>query len=257
MSFKKAAANIKRQRPGWWTQEGVLERLQAGAHISEVCRQASAEMAQIGITISPSRLRAEFSAWCESASWGEQLRAALSLWKRSGDGLILSKDWHDDFFAAMERAGGNAQEAAAMVDVGYGLVLALTDRRNKVYDKEFAERFRIAEMTRVGRIRERYMAEAEVGEGKGALRAQEKIIEAALPGLHGTRQEVHHSGKIDHEHEHRHGLSPGLERAVIEASQARVRRLTAGRQGLLPPDVREVDGGRVIDLVPVRQEKVS
>lgn len=256
---KRSRLAVKRQRPTWWTQEGVLARLQAGEFILAICQVAVDEMAGAGITISVSRLRAEVSAWAESASWGEQFTAALKLWRRTGSGeMSLSKHWHDDFIDAMTATSGNAPEAAKMAGIGYGIVLAVLDRRNKCYDPEFAERFRIAELERVGPVREKYYKLAEEGEGKLAIRAQERIIESALPGLHGTKQEVHVSGKVDHAHDHQHahqhlhGLAPELAAEIVRASQDRVRRINHGRTGLLPADAREEEG-RVIDLTPIHE----
>lgn len=259
MSFKKSRACVKRQRPQWWSPEGVLSRLQSGSFIMEICQDAVKEMAEAGVSISALRLRAEVSTWSESASWGEQLKTALGMWKRASSGeMVLAKTWHEDFLAAMEHEScdGNAEKAAAMAGVGYGVVLAVLDKRNKCYDADFAEKFRIAELARVGRIRSRYIEMAETGEGKMAQRAQERIIEAALPSLHGQRQEVNVSGHVDHDHDHKHlhlhGVSADLAREVVEASQARIRRINAGRTAMLPADTRE-DEGRVIDVTPQRQ----
>lgn len=250
---------VKRQRPAWWTPEGVLARLQAGEFVMAICQAAADDMRGAGIELSPTTLRAEVSRWCESASWGDQLRAALSLWKKEGSGpgtsrMVLSKAWHDQFFAAMEASGGNAQKAAQAAGVDYGLVLAVTDKRNaSCYDAVFAERFRIAEMSRVGVMREKYMQDAETGDGKLAARARERIIEATLPGLHSPRQEVTVSGKVQHahahahQHDHLHELAPGLAREIAMASQDRVRKLSAGRDGSLPDDVIDVTPTMAVD----------
>lgn len=250
----KARAGIKRQRPGWWDQVGVLSRLQAGQFIGAICQEASAELAGIGIEVSPITLRADVSKWVESLSWGEQFKLALGMWKRLGSGeMVLAKHWHDDFLGAMEACQGNAQKAAEMAGIGYGIVLALTDKRNKCYDPDFAEKFKIAELARIGPMRERYMVTAETGEGKESMRAQERLIEAAIPGLHGQKQEVLVSGKVDHDHQHTHGISAGLAREIIQASQDRVRKLGMGRQGLLPDDTRT--SGEVIDVTPIREQE--
>lgn len=248
-----AKTSIKRQRPVWWTQEHVLARLQSGEFIMDICQASSTEMADAGIQLALSTLRAEVSGWAESASWGPQLTAALKLWKRTSSGqMVLSKAWHDDFLAAMETVScaGNAMKAAAYAGVGYGVVLAVLDKRNKCYDPEFAEKFKIAELDRVGRIRERYMDTAESGEGKAASRAQERIIESALPALHGTKQELLVSGNVDHEHTHMHGIAAGLAREIVAASQRRIQKLQAGRQGLLPDDT----GGVTIDVTPTKSK---
>jgi len=255
---------IKRERPGWWTQEGVLSRLQSGAFILQLCQAAVDEMAEVGIVISPGTLRAEVGKWTESATWGEQFRAALALWKKTSSGaMALSKAWHDDFLAAMEAHGGNAEKAAKMAGVGYGVVLAVQDPRNQCYDPEFVEKFRIAEASRIARMRERYMDTAENGDGKLAQRAQERMIETALPALHGQKQELHVSGLLKHDHEHAHehehnhqhrhlhAMAPDQAREVVLASQDRMRRITAGRARELPATTADsVDSERVIDVTP-------
>lgn len=251
-----ARACVKRQRPSWWTQEEVLARLQQGQFIGALCQQASEEMAGIGVVVGAPTLRAEFGKWCESATWGEQLRTALGMWKKTSSGeMALSKHWHDDFLAAMEVCEGNAERAAKMAGVGYGIVLSVIERRNKCYDADFAERFRVAEMQRIGRVREKYIDLAENGEGKAAVRAQERLIEAALPSVHGTRQEVHVSGNVQHEHEHRHGMSQELAEQVVRASQDRVRKITAGRDDRALSAADTIDSERVIDLMPIQQRQ--
>lgn len=278
--FKRSSTMVKRKRPSWWTPEGVLSRLQAGEYIMTICQTACDEMAEIGIQLLAPTLRADVTRWCESASWGEQLRTALSMWKKTPRGeMALSSDWHDDFLHAMEITEGNAEKAAKLAGIGYGLVLARLDRRNKCFDAEFTEKFRVAELERVGRMREKYMTMAEEGEGKLAVRAQERLIETALPGLHSPKQEVHVSGKVEHDHDHKHqhlhqhlhSLSPELARQVVTASQERVRKIVGSRsrdtaaaatgmltqQGTADGDRNE---DRVIDLTPIgrqQREKVS
>lgn len=264
--FPKSKTNVKKQRPAWWSPEGVIDRLQNGEFVVQICQAAADDMWGAGITISTARLRAEISGWEESASWGEQLKAALKLWRKSSAGeMVLSKAWHDDFIAAMEteQCAGDAELAAKMAGVGHGMVLAVLDSRNKCYDADFAERFRIAELERVGRIRSKYMATAEDVAGDGgklAFHAQERVIEAALPSLHGRQQEVHVSGKVKHDHahahEHLHGMAPGMARELVIASQDRMRKIQASRQGLvaLPESSAEAEG-RVIDVTPIAQRE--
>lgn len=253
---------VKRERPGWWTPEGVLERLQNGAYVLELCQKASDEAAAVGVTVAPATLRGEVAKWCETASMGEPLRAALALWKRNSSGeLVLSKAWHDDFLSAMEVCDGNAEKASKMAGIGYGVVLAVLDPRNKCHDREFAEQYRIAEAGRYGRIREKYMDLAENGEGKLAAMAQQKLSESGLPFLHAQKQEVQVSGRVEHghEHEHRHmhlhAMTPEMAREVALASQQRVRRITSNREPVraLPSSI---DEGTVIDLRPVDDDKV-
>lgn len=259
--FKTA---VKRERPGWWTHEGVLARLQAGAYILALCQEASEELAAISVTVAPTTLRAEVSKWTESATWGEQLKAALGLWKRNSAGeMVLSKAWHEDFLSAMEACGGNAEKAAGMAGIGYGVVLAVLDPRNRCHDPEFAEQFRIAELARYGKIRERYMDTAENGDGKLSTMAQQRLIESALPTLHGQKQQVEVSGGVlhghlhEHEHRHLHAMAPDQAREVAVASQERMRRISAGRVRELPAATAAADEERVIDLTATVTEVVS
>lgn len=257
MAVKKTRSCVKRERPEWWHPEGVITRLQEGTYIGVICEQCAREMAEMGETMSVAALRSEVAKWANSASWGEQLTTALKLWKRSGTGaMILSKHWHPEFFAAMEQCGGVAEKAAAAVGVGYGIVLGLIDKRSQYYDHDFAEQFRVGELERIGRIRSKYMDTAENGDGRVAVMAQQKIVEAALPHLHGPKQEVHVSGKVDHDHQHTHGLSDELAAQLAQVSQERVRHMFAGRQReqLALEQGRDSDGALVIDLTPIKQQ---
>jgi hypothetical protein len=251
---------VLRKRPSWWTPEGVLQRLQAGEFVMAVCEAARVDMEGAGVVLTVRKLRADISAWCESAAWGEQLRQALTIWKkeRGSDELVLSKTWHDDFLSCMEVCEGNAERAAAMAGISYGIVLAVLDKRNKCHDAEFVEKFRQAELYRIGKMRELYMTTGE-GEGKLAMHVQEAILASAMPAMHGQQQkEVHVTGQVehahdhDHRHQHLHALAPDIAREVVLASQARVRRLGAGREVQeLGTDAR--DENRVIDVTPVAE----
>lgn len=237
-----------KRRPAWWSPEVILSLLQEGEYVGKICERAQAELAESGYQIGLQQLRQEIGKWSETASLGEALKSALSLWRSRGlPEPTLSKGWYDEFFHAMEQAGGDGKKAAEMVGVGYGLVLSVTDRRNKkLYDPEFAERFRAAEMERVGVVREKYFAHAIEGDN---FKVQEKILQGSLPHLHGARQEVHVSGRVEHEHEH--GLAPGLMREVIAASQARTSVLLRGREQAQLPEARPAE--KVIDITRVRQ----
>lgn len=261
MFVKRSSAAIRRKRPSWWTPEGVLLRLQAGEFVMAVCQAAAADMQGAGIDVSIQTLRAEISKWAETSSWGEQLKAALGLWKRNRDQgeLVLSKIWHEDFLLAMNVCDGNAERAAQMVGVGYGVVLNVMDARNKHYDAEFAERFKMAEMARVAKLRELQLQTAE-GDSKQASGVRQRILETVLPGLHSApkQQEVKITGKVEHEHDHDHrhmhlhALAPEIARDVVLASQNRVRRINAGR----PERELEDGAGPTID-VDMRQHRAE
>lgn len=234
-----------------------------------VCQAAAADMQGAGIEIGVQTLRGEISKWAETSSWGEQLKAALGLWKRDRDSgrLVLSKTWHEDFLLAMGVCDGNAERAAQMVGVGYGVVLNVMDPRGKHYDPEFAERFREAEMARVAKLRELQLQTAE-GDGKQAVNVRQRILETALPSMHVVpkQQEIKVTGRVEHGHEHRHAhlhaLAPETAREVVLASQNRVRRINAGREedttADLKPKALAADSrpSVTIDLVP-EQAKVT
>lgn len=211
----------KRTRPDWWTAEGVIERLQEGHLVGEICKQASDELSG---AVRPVTLRTEIAKWKESATYGEALTRALKLVTVSGfGGVKISTDWYDEFFHAMDKCGGNAAEACEIAAIGQSVVYALLDARNKCYDPEFHERFRIAESARVGVIREGVFQAAE----GGALKASMSILETQMPTLHGKSSNLHVTGEIDHAH----AVTVSLSKEVVEASQLRVRALGAGRSG--------------------------
>lgn len=231
-----------------------------------VCQAAVDDMQGAGINLSVQKLRAEISKWAETSSWGEQLKAALGLWqKRNGqDELVLSKDWHDDFLSAMEICEGNAERAAQMAGVGYGVVLNVMDARGKHFDPEFVWRFRAAEMARVAKLRELQMQTAE-GDGKMAAGVRQQILEATLPNLHVVpkQQEVKVTGEIEHRHDHQHAhlhmMAPEAAREIVLASQSRVRRINAGRSDPEPspaPRALAADSrpSVTIDLAPEREK---
>ncbi len=238
---------VKRDRPDWWKPEEVLRRLQDGQYVGTICMEAAAET---GGGLSAKTLRTDVSNWAESASWGEQFQAALKILRPDGKGgIVVGKGWYDELFVAMEACEGEAERACEACGVSYGIVLSLLDRRNKCYDKDFSERFRIAEAHRVGKVRSQYFRHAIEGDNP---KVQEKILESHLPHMHSGKQEVHVSGEVDLIH----GMSPAMTAVVVQASQARMRALFQGRESggrevaALPPH----DESRVIDLTPIREK---
>lgn len=212
-------------RPSWWTAENVLEALRNGESAPAICIRAAAECQ---IPVKAVTLRADISKWANSATWGEQFTTALALYKSAGGdggstGLVFSKDWHDDFFAAMEQTNGVVPLACDLAGVGEGIVYALTDKRNKCYDADFTERFRIAEGSRMSKLRENVLSRAAEESMDGA-RLAASVLQNAMPTLHASRQQVDVQGKVDVEVEHR--LAP----EVVAAAQARYRALTTSRQ---------------------------
>lgn len=183
---------------------------------------------ECAVAISPHTLRADISRWAGSLTWGDQFTAALSLWRKgAGDGdgnPVLSKDWHDDFYAAMREANGVIPAACELACIGVDLVYAVCDKRNKAYDKDFDEQVRMLEGLRMSGLRENLLAQAAVESPDGA-RLAAKVLENAMPSRHASRQQVDVSGKVEHDHDHQHRLAP----EVVAAAQARFKTLTAGR----------------------------
>lgn len=267
----RAKQCVKRTRPDWWTPETVCGLLQEGEYVGDLCVRASSEMEEMGDPVKASVLRSEISKWANSASWGEQITRALRVVYKDARGrMVHSKDWHDDFINAMYTNAGNPERAAEASGIGYGVVMAVLDKRNRCYDPEFAERFRIAEAERVAGIR---AAHFQVAEGNNPLdlqtrvKVQKDLLATHAPGLHGSRAELHVTGKVDHDHdhthEHTHRVAGGLAREVVMASQSRVKGLMAGRTNggngdlpMLPAGMsnrQAREEGRVIDVTPVRE----
>lgn len=239
--MRKKRNCVKRDRPEWWNPEEVLRRLQEGQYVGLICQEGAAE---IDGEVSTKTLRADVSQWAESATWGEQFKAALKILRPDGKGgITIGKEWYEEFFVAMDACEGDAELACEACGVSYGIVLALLDRRNKCHDKDFAERFRIAEAPRVGKVRSKYFKHAIDGDN---YKVQEKILESHLPHMHSGKQEVHVSGGVDVTH----GMSPAMSAAVMAASQNRTRALFAGRE---PAALPAHDEGRVIDISRIKE----
>lgn len=217
------------QRPSWWTPENVLARLQSGEHALAICRDASSELAD---KVAPSTFRSDISKWANSASWGDQFTAALAL-RRSAETPTFTKDWYDDFFLAMEESNGEVETACTLAGVTTTVVYAVLDRRNRCYDADFAERFRIAEGARMGRIREAVLADAQLDSALGL-----RVLQSSMPSLHAPKQQVEVSGTVEHDHVVR------LDPAIIAASQQRMRTLMSGRVERAEREVKQLPAQR-------------
>lgn len=253
-------------RPAWWEPDQVLARLQQGEYVGALCQRASE---QTDGYLSARTFRGDVSAWANSARWGEQFTKALSILYKDNRGLLLvSKDWHGEFFFAMTENGGDGKAAADACGVGYGIVLAIMDRRNHCYDQDFTEKYRIAEAERMGRIRSGYLEYAENGvDDRMRLGVQEAVLKANLPTLHGTKQEMVVSGKVEHEH----SGSVGLSVEVVAASRARTQNLLSSRRVHVQEEAIAAlgeggqsrsgsgsalgEGSVVIDITPQRQKE--
>lgn len=243
VEFYEFRVPVKRTRPSWWTPEGVLERLQSGQRVVDVCRQAASEMAE---PVSVSRLRTDISQWAGSLTWGEQFQAAYRLVKTESDGKssvpVISKDWYDDFYDELRQQGGKIPAACEAQGIGVDLVYALRDKRNKCYDAEFDEQVRILEGARIAKIRENVLNQAEAADSDGA-KIGVKVLESHMPSLHGQKAHLEISGGLTNKVEH-HFIPP----EVVAASQARTRALLVNRERKAIAAPRNDE--QVIDLVP-------
>lgn len=244
-------ASQPRPRPSWWTPENVLTALRSGEPATAICLRAHVDCEG---RISASTLRTDISKWTNSATWGEQFVAAQALLRNDGaGGFVITKDWYDDFFAAMDSTDGNIERACELACVSVKLVYAVSgDKRSKNYDSEFAERLRVAESPRHHRIRENVLRMAEVDSADGA-RVGMKVLESALPALHAPKQQVEVSGEIDHLHSHEHRVRM-LPAEVVAASAARnyvIRRVERVERVALDSDT---GGRRTIDVTATSRD---
>lgn len=238
-----------RDRPSWWTVEKVIECIEGGEHPVMLCVRASQEMDG---KVQPKTLRLDIWRWKNSATWGDRYQAALKLHTmrptKAGKGVVkLSKNWYPKFYAAMRRdeVRGNIPLACEFSDVGVELVYALLDKRNKLFDSEFAEQVRMLEALRYSEIRENFLDKAKTDAKIGAL-----ALQSAMPSLHSPIQKVEVEGKIEHDHR----LPP----EVVAQAQARASALLDGRsrQRAIAADA-ESKAGDVIDAEVVEVQKVG
>lgn len=187
-------------------------------------------------------LRADISTWAGSYTWGEPFTAALALWKRGQAGVFtLSTDWHDDFLVSLQERRGNIPLACADISVGEELVYAFCDKRNKCYDADFAEKVRILEGARYGRIRENLLNQAENDTSADGGKLAAKVLESGLPAFHGNKQQVEVTAQVNVDHTIR--LDPG----VVAAANARMRTMLSGRN----------DKGVIADVIDAEVVKAA
>lgn len=236
----------KALRPSWWTADKVLELLRNGESAPEICQRGAEEM---GGKVGADRLRSDIAKWAGTLSMGEEFQAALALYKKRSDGSIiarLSEDEQAEFLTALEDANGVIEDACAACCIGIGIVEAMRDRRNKtIYSEAFADKVRVLETARMARIRGRVLRDAETGEDPNVGL---KVLQTAMPSLHGPKQHIEVSGEVKHDHAHR------IAREVVESSAAKVRGLMAGRDNghtALP------ESRQTIDVTPRVVEKVA
>lgn len=222
----------ERIRPSWWGPAEVLDLLQRGEPTPLLCQRASEEC---GGAVSPRRLRADISEWCQSLSYGEPMTAAVKLWRRDTGGsgeMILSDDWHDEFIAALELCEGNIADAAEAACIGVDLVYVRLDEHSKHYNREFADKVHQLETLRMSPIRENYLKQAAVPTPDGAKLAKD-VLATAMPTLHGTRKKVEMIANVNVQH----SLAP----EVVAASAARTKALMGNRHALHSGDRAVID----------------
>jgi hypothetical protein len=202
--------------PTWWTPDEVLRRLGEGQAVGEIASKAGKER---GFT--KRQALADIDAWKKSPVWAVRFQEALAVFERKGGRDVVGKGWYNEFYRAMEATEGKVQAACDRMGISSALVYARLDRRNVVYDADFAEQVRILEGARYSKIRESFLDEA----ARGDTRAAAKVLEAAMPELHNAKHEVRLEGQVDHRHVHMI-LTP----EVVAASASRTKTLLAGRQ---------------------------
>lgn len=201
------------RRPGWWNPDGVMAKLREGLPVYAIIEEARKDA---GNRIALSSLHTDIRAWRQKLpAFDRDYKAMLAL---VPNGVLPEEAW-DAFFEAMAEFEGKVEHACAALGLGVGPVYAMLDARNgKTFNKKFAERFRIAEAPRMGVIRTKYLRHAENGDGNPSV--QEKVLENAMPGLHGRKKTIAVEGGIDLR----------LERQSMEQAVARERALFSGRE---------------------------
>lgn len=207
--------------PTWWTPDEVLRRLGEGQSAPELAAKAGQER---GFT--KRQALADLDAWKVSPVWSVRFQEALAVFERKGGKEIVGTGWYLDFYAAMEATRGRVKAACRRMGISESLVYARLERKNAVYDPDFAEQVRILESARISDIRETALDAAEAGDTRAGM----KILEAAMPELHNAKHEVAISGGLTNTHLHMH-LTP----EVVAASASRTKTLLANRSSIVDP----------------------
>lgn len=205
-------------RPKGWSQEYVLERLEAGATLDEIYTQAADGHCSVG------SIKNEVTAWRDR---DERFRLHVEdlLEKMHGTVKIVGKasrlkatpEKLAQFLEEMENAGGNMKLACAAVDMHPGTVLARLDPRSKLYDPGFADRFVTLESERLHVLREKYFQLAESEDERIQERVIWNLLKTRLASIHSEKQQLEVSGSVQHTHTHR------LPVVAIEAARAMAR----------------------------------
>jgi hypothetical protein len=229
-------------RPSWWKQEEVLKRLQSGVPLVVLCQRAHDELGEDGTSVS--QLKNEVWKWSNSASMGEQFKAAMKLVKKAPgrDEWLYADDWHERFFEALERSGGKIPQACEETGIGVNVIYDLTEEDRKSYNAEFAERVRSLESIRYSKIRENVLEQAEVSDADGA-KIGLKVLEAQMPTRHAAKKQLQVTGGLTSKIEHHF-----IPAEVVAASQARTKALLANRER--PALASGTSSDNVIDLIP-------
>lgn len=178
------------KRPGWWSPNGVIERLEDGESISQILEKA---VADCGRRVKVRILFRDLARWKKLIpGFKEDYKRATHLYQ----GKSLPESRWDLFFKTMETFDGKVELACGALGIGAKVIYGMLDPQFKTtYSKEFAERFRRAELDRMAPIRARLLNKAEREDADPKI--QLAVLETAMPALHGKKKTVAVEGGLD------------------------------------------------------------
>lgn len=186
----RSAQRKNSRRPGWWSPNGVIERLEDGESITTILEAA---VKDCGRTVKLRILFRDLQKWKKLIpGFKDDYRRATHLYE---GGQLPQSRW-DLFFKTMAAFEGKVEMACAALGIGAKVIYGMLDPQFKAtYSKSFAEQFKRAELQRMAPIRAQLLNNAE---RPGAdPKVQLAVLENAMPALHGKRKTVAVEGGVD------------------------------------------------------------
>jgi hypothetical protein len=221
------------RRPGWWSPNGVIDRLEDGESITTIIEQA---VKDCGGRVKLRILFRDLQKWKKLVrGFKEDYQRATHLYDA---GQLPQSRW-ELFFKTMAAFDGKVEMACAALGIGAKVVYGMLDPQFKAtYSKPFAEQFKRAELQRMAPIRAQLLNNAE--KPNADPKVQLAVLENAMPALHGKKKTVAVEGGVDLR----------LRNAATEQQAQRDRALFAGREPKALPAAVEP---ATIDVTPTRR----
>lgn len=201
------------RRPGWWSPNGVIERLEDGEKVTDIIQEA---VKACGGAVKLRILFRDIQRWKKMIP---EFKADYERATHLYEGGALPPSRWDLFFKTMAAFDGKVEMACAALGIGAKVIYGMIDPQFKAtYRKDFAERFKRAELDRMAPIRSRLLNNAE--SERADPKVQLAILEAAMPALHGKKKTLAVEGGIDLR----------MEQQAAEQQTVRERALFAGRK---------------------------